>query len=359
MRDAYIRPEADDDVLDMHRRALPRWVVIALWVGLVASVAAAAVAIGRASTHRHRAVATSGAASTPPLKSLLTADGADLQVAGNSLFELVQGGLYRLDLNGTDLEPAGVATISGLDHTQPNASYHLVLDPAHRRAWVVMFGAAPAIVIEFDTQTLAEVGRQLWPSEVHAAAVLDGHLYLAATNAVVDITAGKIAGTNVTALHGQYLGIVADPARARLLLLDADGALRIATYTPADEKAQSGPAAPFGKGDLVVTSDGIWAGGFSAKGAVLARLDPTTLLPVVFSELSPQLGPGAILVAAGERVLWVRAGSGLDGLWCVDSTSGNQLQYWQFEGAVASRLGLAYITAVDGPQRLQLTGCTG
>jgi hypothetical protein len=57
--------------------------------------------------------------------------------------------------------------------------------------------------------------------------------------------------------------------------------------------------------------------------------------------------------------LWVRSGGGGDGLWCVDATNGDQLQYWQFAGAVTSRQGVAFVAQRDGPLTLQLAACTG
>lgn len=353
--------ESQDDLLDVgRRRSLPRWAIVVIWA--VVAAVAVTVVVTRSTSSHHDANPKPGATSeSPPIPAGLLGDSeGDLAVDGKVLYELSQGALYRLDIT----DPAspssdGVATIGGLNRTLDNASFHLVLDSATHHIWVVTYDASSSMVIEFDSVSLVEVGRLLWPGQVHAAAVLDGHLYLAANNAVVDIASVKAQPTTIAALTGQYSDVVADPSRSRLLLVDADGGSRVWAYTPADGRADRGPVAPFGKGGLRVVGGAIWAGGFGNAGAVLARLDPRTLKPVVFSELSPQLGPGAVTVSAGEHVLWVRSGAGGDGLWCVDATSGDQLQYWQYNGAVASTGGAGFVLQREGPFALQLSTCTG
>jgi hypothetical protein len=353
--------ESQDDLLDVgRRRSLPRWALGVLWA--VIAAVAITVVVARSTSSNHVAKPKPGPTSQGPAfpSSLLGASEGDLAVDGKVLYELSQGALYRLDITDP-ASPAsdGVATIDGLNRTLDDASFHLVLDSATHHIWVVTYDASSSMVIEFDSSSLVEIGRLLWPGQVHAAAVLGGHLYLAANNAVVDIASAKAEPTTIAALTGQYSDIVADPTRSRLLLLDVDQGSHVAAYTPADGRADRGPVAPFGQGGLLVVGGTIWAGGFANAGAVLARLDPRTLKPVVFSELSPQLGPGAVPWAAGQHVLWVRSGGGGDGLWCVDATSGDQLQYWQYNGAVASTGGAGFVLQREGPFALQLSTCTG
>ena len=348
--------DLDEDVLSLGpRRRLPRWLVIAL--GTLAVVIAAALVLTRGDTARH-AAAPAPTGSAPDLS--LLAGQADIAVAADRLYRLAGGALYRLDVTDPATPSSdGVVAVGGLDNTLANVSYHLVLDAPRDRVWVVGYGAAPALVVEFDTRTLTEVGRLRWPGVVSAAAALHGQLYLAATNALVDVAPDGRTARTVPELHGQYFSVVADPTRSRLLLLGTDRGIRVETFVPSGQRAFRGPAAPFGKGSLLVVGGAIWAGGYGDRGAVLARLDPTTLLPVAFSELTPQLGPGAILAAAGSRVLWVRSGSGGDGLWCLAASTGDQLQFWQYDGAVASRRGAAYVAVRSGPLDLRLGSCPG
>lgn len=353
-------PESQDDVLDLgRRRRLPRWTIMIGWAAVTALVVTVVVARAGSSDHGARpSPANSGPVLTEPLGGPVS---ADLAIEGRYLFEFSQGALYRTDIGaGGSLTADGVLAVTGLDLTLESATFHLVADASTHRIWMLTYGAAPATVVEFDAQSLTEVGRLLWPSEVHAAAAFGGHLYLAATNAVVDIASAKGAPTTIGALTGQYSSIVADTARSRLLLFGEDHGPRVSSYTPAGGRSARGPAAPFGKGGLLVVGSSIWAAGYGDTGAVLARLDPGTLRPVAFSELSPQLGPGAIAVAAGAHVLWVRAGGiGDDALWCVSATTGDQLQYWQYAGAVASTRGAGFVAQRDGPLSLQLSGCPG
>ncbi|MEO8889591.1 MAG: hypothetical protein ABI301_03255 [Jatrophihabitantaceae bacterium] len=359
------RPEvgsqSQDDLLDLgRRRSLPRWAIGALWAA-VAAVAVGVVVTGVGSLNGGTKPKLGPTSSGPPIaSSLLTGSAGDLAIDGKILYEFSSGALYRIDIT----DPAspvsdGVTAVNGLDGASGDATFHLVLDPAAHHVWVVTYGVAPANFVEFDSRTLAELGRLQVPSEVRSAAAYAGHLYLATTTAVLDITSPNRAPATITSLSGQYTSIVADPARSRLLLLGFDNGARVSSYLPATARSVLGPSAPFGKGDLLVVGGSIWAAGFGGANAVLARLDPTTLRPIVFSELSPQLGPGAIGAAAGTNVLWVRSGAGGDGLWCVDAGTGDQLQYWQYDGAVASAHGAAFVAQREGPLSLHLAACTG
>jgi hypothetical protein len=92
---------------------------------------------------------------------------------------------------------------------------------------------------------------------------------------------------------------------------------------------------------------------------VLQQLDPDTLRPVAASPLAGELGPGALVVAAGTRSLWVRSGGGGDSLWCLDPASGASLQRWSIGGRVASTSGVAVVASASGLLGLRLDGCPG
>ncbi|MGH8960668.1 MAG: hypothetical protein ACRDWT_05585 [Jatrophihabitantaceae bacterium] len=350
-------PDSPDDVLDLRRRRIPRWAVVVLWAVVVA--VAVTVLVNRAGSTKPDAGPTPGSSGPVLSEPLGGPVSADLQIGNDRLLQLSHGALYRwvIGAHGA-LTADGVVGIAALDLTIRNATDHLIVDAAAHRLWLVTYGASPATVIEFDAWTLGEVGRLLWPSEVHAAAAMGGHLYLAAVNAVVDIASATTAPRTIDALTGQYTAIAADPVRSRLLLLDDTQGTQLVTYTPSSGRV-SGGVHVFDKLMLQVAGGQIWVSGWSDQHAALARLDPRTLRPVTFSELSAQLTNGAILVSGGDHVLWVRAANDDYGLWCLDASSGNQLQYWQYAGAVASRRGAAYVAQRDGPLALHLSACGG
>jgi hypothetical protein len=352
--------DAGDDVLEVGpRRHWPRWVPAV--AALAVAGAVMALLVGRdGGQHRAAPRPTDSARGQPVTRSIGGAANEALAVSGHYLYRFFSGALYRSDITDPlDPVPAGVTSVGGFDLTLQGVEFGLVLDPAHRQLFVISLNAAPATIVRIDLDTMAEAGRLVWPTAVAAAAVLDGHLFLAATNSVVDIPPGGTDSRPIPALLGQYSDLSADLARHRQVLFGREGkAMRVVTYRPADGRSTRA-AAPFAKGWLAVAGDAIWAGGYANSGAVLARLDPSTLKPVAFSALTPQLGPGAIPVASGGRDVWVRSGSGGDGLWCVDGRTGDSLQYWQYEGAVASEVGAAYVATSSGPLPLRLGSCAG
>lgn len=348
-----IRPELPDDALNPGRRGLPRWAIGALWAVVVAI--AVTVVVTRPGSAPNGAAPKPGLTSAAPVFSSPVSD--DLAITGHTLFRLSHAALYRLDVTvPRSPTPDGVSAVNGLDLTLSGATFRLVLDAPAHHIWVITYGASPATLVEFDTRTLREIGQLLWPSEVFGAAALQGHLYLASVNAVVDVASPNAPPSTIGALTGQYTAIAADPTRSRLVL---GGGNYLQTYTPGTAAASGPVHQSFTKISLQVADGAIWAAGFGHSGAVLARLDPSTLRAAGFSALSPQLGAGDLLVDAGTRVLWVRAMGDDDGLWCVDAGSGDELQYWQYAGAVASAPGVAFVAEPDGPLPLRLTTCPG
>jgi hypothetical protein len=158
------------------------------------------------------------------------------------------------------------------------------------------------------------------------------------------------------------MSIAVDRARQRLVLFDV-AARRVVSYDPATGALRRSPKLPIGKGNVLVDGAGrVWVGGYrfaGGGGAWLARLAPTTLQPIDSSPLADQLGPGAVLVASGIRVIWVRSGAGGDDLWCVDGRTGRAEQHWRIGGVVTSTAGTAAVDVVGRVQPLQLHGCAG
>jgi hypothetical protein len=366
----------EEDFLDPGRRLWPHWAVALAVAVLIAGVVGVVVIRGEHGEHPHATASLSGLPGPTPPGPVTQVGASDIAMDGAHVYLLAHGTVYALDADQPGFpvtaEPVG---LSGLDLTDPSASNHLVLDRVRSRLWMVTFGA----VVEFDPANLTQLRRLRLPEQVSAAAALDGVLYLATDSGVVTVAPDTGHVGRLGALSGHYLDVAADAGRHRLLLFRYErGHAELLSYTPqtaapslpvssppnssssaASPDAITTVRAPFGKGTVVVVDGAIWAGGYGDQGAVLDRLDPATLRSVGHSEITPLLGPGAVLVAVGQSDLWVRSGGGGSGLWCVDGGTGAVLQSWDVSGPVASRTGRAVVAGGGGPTRLDLAGCKG
>jgi hypothetical protein len=116
---------------------------------------------------------------------------------------------------------------------------------------------------------------------------------------------------------------------------------------------------PITKVSVGVTSHGDWIGGF-AHGPLLWHLPSAADRATGVSALNRRLSPGAVIVAAGRSVFWVRAGApDSPDLWCVDAATGRIAQHWVIPGPVASTGGVALIGTSTGATQLNLTTCRG
>ncbi|HEU5007228.1 MAG TPA: hypothetical protein VFT67_09660 [Jatrophihabitantaceae bacterium] len=349
-----------EDVLGFgNRPRIPRWAfaVGGLLVAVLITGAVVALRVGSPGTPAPSTSALPPSNVAAANDAGGAADADDVLVLGSYLFRLAPDALSRSD-------PAGAVTtlpIGGLDALGRAGSYHLVGDAAAHLVWLVAYGGSPTTLLAVGTDTMAVRARVTWPQTVNAAAALNGDLYIVTANAVVDVSLDR-PPVDVARLTGRYLSIAADEARYRLVLFDA-ASLHAVNYDPTTRAVRSGPKLPFGKGDVLVDGDGdLWAGGYrftAGGGAVLVRLDPRTLRPVASSPLAGQLGPGALLVASGTSVIWVRSGAGGDELWCLDGRTGRVAQHWHASGAVTSRTGNALVDVVGKVKPLTLHGCRG
>jgi hypothetical protein len=353
----------DDEVLEPGRRPLPRWAVtLVAALVLAAVVAAVAARLTRGGPAAPRA-GSATAAPSPTVPITQVADSADVVVAGDRAYVLTHGVVYALDTGQPGLPAAAApAPITGLDLTESAATDHLVLDGVNGRLWMVTYSPAPATVVEFDAAGLTQLRRMTISTAVNGAAVLDGILYLATPTGVTAINPVTAELDGVSSFGGSVDGIVADPTRHRLLLWRHGDRLELLAFAPVAPPRQplGWVPAPFAKGSLLVIDATIWAGGYGQSGAVLVRLDPSSLMPTGGdSAVTPQVGPGAVLVAAGRSVLWVRSGLGGSGLWCVDGATGAVLQSWDLDGPVGSDTADAVLVGQSGPSALTLSGCSG
>ncbi|PZS15502.1 MAG: hypothetical protein DLM57_12615 [Pseudonocardiales bacterium] len=342
----------EDEVMDFTADRMPRWAIALGVLGVAALVAALGWHV-----RDSPAAITPPAASVPPAAPSPSSSGLGTPlaigpasraggVAGTAPLYLLQPGrLYKITASST----SGV-TLDGPGFARLTSS-RLVLDTAANRVWAVVLDIPGGEIVEFDSRTLRRLRTIHSPEAIRDAAALGGHLYLAATSGVADLAPGAAGPVSVPGLGGYVASVAPDLKRARLLalVLGARTSIRVLTLAGAVGRAEA--ITPVGGGTLRVTQDGtIWLAGFgpATDGAVLVRLDPTTLLPVRGSPLAAQLGPSGWIESAGDRVIWIRTGGDGEALWCVDGRDGRFLQYWpRVPGTVTSRSGSAY-AVIDG-----------
>jgi hypothetical protein len=166
----------------------------------------------------------------------------------------------------------------------------------------------------------------------------------------------------VAGLRGAIGPVAADPVRQRLIVVDASSPIGVWSYRHGELPYESELRLPMGHGTIAVAGGHIWLGGYGELGAMLYRLDPQTLRPVAGGRASV-FDPGAVLVAGGRDVIWVRNGDEVPGLLvCVNATSGRIEQRYHVLAevpAVASTGGYAVLATAQGVLNLRLTRCTG
>lgn len=214
--------------------------------------------------------------------------------------------------------------------------------------------------IEYDLWSLTRL-RDVRLPLVNGAAAMDGHLYVTSGGNLLDIASrGEPRMLRVVGAGAGVGAIAADSDRSRLLILDYGFPSHVWVYRPGQSVAMRSRARlPVGKGSIAVVGGGIWIGGFTSGSATLWRLDPASERAVDVSPLAAELHPGAVIVAAGQHVFWVRSGGGGDDLWCVSAATGREAQHWTVSGAVASTAGIAVIGTDSGAAALPLVGCAG
>jgi hypothetical protein len=215
-------------------------------------------------------------------------------------------------------------------------------------------------MVEFDARTLHRLRDVHWDQTVQSAAAYLGHLYVSTDRGVADLAPGSSVPNFIGGLYGAVGPIDVDPTRHRLVLLDLGYPTDVWTYRPGHEPVEASQPLAFGRGTIAVVDGAIWVGGYAASGAaVLERLDPMSLRPVAQSPIADEFGPGAVIVAAGSHVLWLRSGNGGDALVCADSRRARVEQNLDVGGEVGSSSAGALIATDSGVIAPLLRGCQG
>jgi hypothetical protein len=243
-------------------------------------------------------------------------------------------------------------------------SFRLVWDDRHATIWVVpLFGRQPGVLREYGTN-LELRGAVSLPDIAHSATVLDGVLYVSTNSGIVRVSAtGAVRRVPLPhrafERYGSFGDIVADPARSRLLYVDYGYVAHLATWSPRTRRS-SVVRLPMADPTVAVVGRSIWAAGFRKSRASVQRLDPDTLRPVAASAVAAEVGPGAVIVAAGRSSILVRSGTDPDPLWCVDAATGAVRQRWSGpEGLVSGAGRWVFVAASPRVTALPVSGCPG
>lgn len=237
---------------------------------------------------------------------------------------------------------------------------HLVADPSGTRLWVVSEGTEPAPVRVIDTAGPARAADVAVPATIYDTATLDGHLYLATSAGVLGVAPGARRALALPGRTGLVTAIAADPARGRLLALDAASPVHVYAVTPGGGVHAAATLPSIGVSSIAVVAGTIWLGGYSDTGAVVVRLAPGTLSPVGVSPVSGLAGPGTHVVA-GQADLFVTSGAAPAAQgWCVDGRSGSVLAAWTgLSGRLSSAAGRVYALTDSGVRVAARGDCAG
>ncbi|MEO9137708.1 MAG: hypothetical protein ABI345_01450 [Jatrophihabitans sp.] len=224
----------------------------------------------------------------------------------------------------------------------------IVVDSAAEVAWLVPIatnsaGAASA----YSLRDLHRVDQMALPAVTGDAAALDGTLYAATRSGLFALRPGSAAPKPLGG--GRPSVVVADPSRHRVLLITTGSqSFAIRTFAPGIGLGKAS-ALPAGLSPtLAVVGGSIWASYGDASTAVLARLDPRTLRPVL-TLAADRYGSAATIVATGDVSLFLRPRESPFRLWCVDARDGKSVSLGSADGLIAASGGRVLVAPLIGP----------
>ena len=293
---------------------------------------------------------------SPQPSTFSAAQALDVVIDGNN--EWVLGGrTLKLVRDGV---PIATTSVASLD--LPVTSVPLLsLDPSRGVIWLVVGNAVPTRIVEFDSNTLQRVATATWSQLVSGAAAVNGYLYLANDLGVAEMSPITLKPRLVPGLRGAMGPIAADPTHRQLIAIDVSEPLAVYSYRHGQLPYESSLRLPMGKGSLAVADGNIWVGGYGYRGAMLYRLDPQSLRPVAGGR-DKAFGPGAVVMSAGQHVVWVRRGDPTSDLFtCIDAMTGRVEQRFHLSGVdrVASTDGAGVVATHQGVLPLTMGSCVG
>jgi hypothetical protein len=270
---------------------------------------------------------------------------------------VLSGSALTLMRDGEAVHTASVRDLDLLATSRPL----LALDPARGVIWLVEANAAPTRMIEFDSETLHPVVTATWSQLVTGAAAVNGYLYLANDLGVAEMSPDMLHPRLVPGLRGAMGPIAADPIHHQLIAADVSDPLAVYSYRHGQLPYESPMRLPMAQGSLAVSDGNIWIGGYGDRGAMLFRLDPRTLHPVDGGR-APAFDQGAVVMSAGQHVIWVRPGDSVSDLFaCVDAVTGRIEQRFHLSDVhrVSSTAGAGAIATDQGVLPLTMGNCAG
>lgn len=341
------------------RSILPRWERVSgglAVVGLLVTLVLIRLANSSAETSGPGPVptATFDLPTKPPVFS--AGQALDVVVDGNNEWVLSGTALTLM----RDGERVATRSVASLDLNTVSTPL-LTFDPARNVIWLVVANAAPTQVIEFDSETLHPVATASWSQLVSGAAAVNGYLYLSNDLGVAEMSPDRLHPRLVPGLRGAVGAIAADPTHHQLIAMDISESVAVYSYRHGQLPYESPLRLPMGKGSLAVTDGNIWVGGFGHRGAMLFRLDPQSLHPVEGGRVR-EFDPGAVVMSAGQKVIWVRPGDPSSDLFaCVDASAGRVEQRFHLTGVdrVSSTDGAGVVATDQGVLPLTMGNCAG
>lgn len=185
---------------------------------------------------------------------------------------------------------------------------------------------------------------------------MDEQLWFTTEHGLYSIAAGPSKPTHVRGRPGGYGTVAADAEMHVVLVSDGRSPSKVSLSTGfgADD---ADVRLPFRVTSLAVADGEIWAAGSSGGRAVLARLNPNTLKPAMYSPVQALFGAAASVVSWYGKSLLVR-GVPRGPLYCLDDRTGARRQQWPGPyGAAALTADGVLVTTPHGIELLDAREC--
>ena len=193
------------------------------------------------------------------------------------------------------------------------------------RLWVIASSKNASYLREFEVTTVAPVASLAVNFRVLSAAAWAGQLWLGSVDGLRRVAPGARKATRVSGLAGPIAGVVADPARDQILVLEGPHGSHPSELVALDIRTghllrQAVVTMTHDLSIAIISSD-IWIAGYGGTSRVV-HLSSSDLSPVADTAIESS-GYGAT-VWPGEAVVWIQldVGEGSANLLCADASSG-------------------------------------
>lgn len=272
----------------------------------------------------------------------------DLVTLGNLVFALAP------NLVGVGNRDGGQMAVRPAPGGLNSRGVHGVLryDERRRVLWVVAIGGRA--IGGYEPAHLTSLCDLQAPATINGAVAMDGRLWITTDRGLYVADSG--GGIHRIPGSGQPLtSIAADPIRHSVLTVGGSNGDQLYRWNSDGLVHHKG--IPLLHAVVTVAGGQIWICAFHRTAATaLARLDPATFRILHVSPMTYELGPSGAIAGTYARRLLLRGGPGGHALYCLDATSGLQLQQWMVPGqalalnergllVVSRRLGIESVSA--------------